>query len=301
MLESYITPYHATSAISGDRIAILAPHPDDEVFGCGGAACKWSQQGNVVQAFVLTSGVLRHEFPEGPCSQQKRDEKEALRRQESRAAAVLLGLNEPEFLSAQDGELWQDTHIEADLLCQLEAFQPTTLVMPSIWEMHRDHRATAELGLRLAEQLSSLQQVSFYEIGVPLMPNVLEDISVQQGLKWQAMQCFESQLIEQNYATQIAGLNQYRAYTLGKTITHAEAYYCLSVADIEAFQACHAPTQISLALRHAELQQQKLEEKFQQRIAHLETQIQQVEISASWRITSPLRWIKQTLSKFCRS
>lgn len=80
---------------------------------------------------------------------------------------MLLGLNEPEFLSAQDGELWQDPHIEANLLCQLEAFQPTTLVMPSIWEMHRDHRATAELGLRLAEQLSSLQQVSFYEIGVP--------------------------------------------------------------------------------------------------------------------------------------
>lgn len=135
------------------------------------------------------------------------------------------------------------------------------------------------------------------KLACPLMPNVLEDISVQQGLKWQAMQCFESQLAEQNYATQIAALNQYRAYTLGKAITHAEAYYCLSVADIEAFQTCHAPTQSSLALRHAELQQQKLEEKFQQRIAHLETQLQQVQVSTSWRITSPLRWIKQTLSK----
>lgn len=295
MLESYITPYHAASAVSGDRIAILAPHPDDEVFGCGGSACKWQQQGKEVQAFVLTTGVLRHEFSDTVNSEQKRRDKVALRQQESCMAARLLGLNDPEFLSAQDGELWQDPYIEADLLCQLEAFQPTTLVIPSIWEMHRDHRAAAELGVRLAEQLNSIEQIAFYEIGVPLMPNVLEDISAQQSNKWQAMQCFGSQLAEQCYAEQINGLNQYRAYTLGMGITYAEAYYCILKGDIKTFQTLHAPSQLSVALHSAEQQQEQLRATIEQqktRLERLEKQLQQMKNSVCWRLIAVIRWLK---------
>ena len=35
---------------------IIAPHPDDEVFGCGGLIALWAAQGIKAQVVVLTSG-----------------------------------------------------------------------------------------------------------------------------------------------------------------------------------------------------------------------------------------------------
>ena len=298
VLESYITPYHTACAVTGNRIAILAPHPDDEIFGCGASACKWVEQGRTVKTYILTSGVLRHEFAEHPEAEQKRLEKANQRAEESCAAAKVLGLPEPEFCAGQDGELWHDLHIEEELYQQLADDRPTTLVIPSIWEMHRDHRATAELGLRLAQRLDSVEHIAFYEIGVPLTPNVIEDISANQTLKWQAMHCFASQLDAQRYADHINGLNQFRAYTLGLGVTHGEAFYTLPKEDIEAFLTAHQPDQASLALRAAEQQHQQLESTLQQqaeRIQQLEQQQQRLYNSRSWRLTAPLRWLQRKL------
>ena len=99
LLEQYFTPYHTATAVSGQRIAILAPHPDDEVFGCGASACKWQEQGRVVQAFILTQGVVAGEFANQVNEQALLQDKIHKRQQESRAAAQCLNVPEPIFLT----------------------------------------------------------------------------------------------------------------------------------------------------------------------------------------------------------
>lgn len=288
MFEQFFTPYKTASAVKGDRIAILAPHPDDEIFGCGGSAIKWLQQGKTVQAFILTSGVVSGEFNDQANPEQCRADKAKLRADESKTAARLLGLPEPIFLNRQDGELLEDSEIEDLLYRQLATWQPTTLVIPSCWEMHRDHRATAELGLALAQQLPTVEQVAMYEIGVPLAPNVLEDISREQPLKWQAMQCFPSQLAVQRYAEHIDALNQYRTYTLGLDITHAEAFCCIAKDELDTFIERAQPDTTTQAL----LRSEQSSRPNQEGVALLEQQIQQLQSSLSWRITKPLRWLR---------
>lgn len=288
MFEQFFTPYQTACAVKGKRIAILAPHPDDEIFGCGGSAIKWQQQGKTVQTFILTSGVVAGEFADQPNPEQLRADKAKLRADESRAAAKLLGLPEPIFLNRQDGALLADSDIETLLLQQLEQWQPTTLVIPSCWEMHRDHRATAQLGLALAQKLATVEQVAMYEIGVPLSPNVLEDISAEQPRKWQAMQCFPSQLTVQRYAEHINGLNQYRTYTLALDITHAEAFCCVEKHELATFIERFQPDKTTQAL----LRSEQSHHPDQQRITQLEQHIQHLENSLSWRITRPLRWLR---------
>ncbi|WP_425642618.1 PIG-L deacetylase family protein [Marinomonas gallaica] len=311
MLERYFTPYETTSVVTGQRIAILAPHPDDEIFGCGASACKWAEQGRQVQAFILTQGVVQGEFGESAEAQQDCAKQIQQRKNESIAAAAVLNLPEPIFLTGQDGALWSDTTIENDLLTQLQTYQPTCLVIPSVWEMHRDHRAAAEMGLRLASHIASLESVVCYEIGVPLKVNALEDISAYQARKWQAMQCFTSQLKTQRYADHIQGLNTYRSYTLGLEVSAAEAFHCVPLEKLPAFLTLQAE-QISLVIREAEQQQQRCEQSLMQqqnennqlrqqmteqqaRLNVLTHELDAIKNSLAWRLTKPLRWLRAKL------
>ena len=68
----------------------------------------------------------------------------------------------------------------------------------------------------------------FYEVGTPLAPNFLLDITPVWVSKQQAMQCFESQQVVQDYARHIEGLNAFRTYTLNADVKYAEAFFQLS-------------------------------------------------------------------------
>ncbi len=55
LLETDIIPYHVSSP-PGERVLVLAPHPDDETFGCGGTIRLLLSAGRQVRVIFLTSG-----------------------------------------------------------------------------------------------------------------------------------------------------------------------------------------------------------------------------------------------------
>jgi LmbE family N-acetylglucosaminyl deacetylase len=55
VFESDIIPYHVSSP-PGERIVVLAPHPDDETLGCGGTIRLLRKSGKKVKVIFLTSG-----------------------------------------------------------------------------------------------------------------------------------------------------------------------------------------------------------------------------------------------------
>ena len=54
--EAGIVPYHLSSLPSARQVLVFAPHPDDEVFGCGGAIALHAQAGHPVRVVLLTAG-----------------------------------------------------------------------------------------------------------------------------------------------------------------------------------------------------------------------------------------------------
>ncbi len=82
-LEHFFTPYECLKTLPGKRVVVLAPHPDDEVFGCGGTLAQMAATGAEIEIIVFTDGVLRNEWStlDAQLAEQKRQAKAEQHRQ----------------------------------------------------------------------------------------------------------------------------------------------------------------------------------------------------------------------------
>jgi LmbE family N-acetylglucosaminyl deacetylase len=102
---------------------------------------------------------------------------------------------------------------------------------PSPWEIHPDHRQATWLVIEAMKRIKHYMRLAFYEIGAPLRPNVLLDITSVQSAKEVAMQAFSSQQERQDFSGQIQALNKYRTYSLPSSVKAVEAYWLLEQND----------------------------------------------------------------------
>src|SRR5689334_13175736 len=112
------------------KILAVAPHPDDESIGCGGALRQHVEWGDHVAVIYLTSGELG-------LKKLKREEAWAIREKEARKAAKILGLANPAFLRFPDWTLGE--HIEAAaaaLASLLKVEAPEMIYVPHPLEWH---------------------------------------------------------------------------------------------------------------------------------------------------------------------
>jgi LmbE family N-acetylglucosaminyl deacetylase len=223
-LEAQLIPYTAIQGIEARSVLVLAPHPDDEVFGCGGAILRHVLAGARVDVVVVTDGELG-----GPADQ---------RQAESQAAAKVLGYGGPIFWHQEDRALLYSEALVQRLLDLMDSGGTDLLYAPSPWEMHPDHRQAMAIATEAARRYTKPLRLAYYEVGAPLHPNVLLDISTQVDAKEAAMKCFVSQLNHQDYTRHIQALNSYRTYTLPPTVKEAEAYRVLEPGELAAGWSC---------------------------------------------------------------
>jgi len=231
-MENWFTPYDATVLKPVERVLILAPHPDDEVFGCGGAAYLHRQQGAEVTVVVVSDGAAQ-------AAEAERGRIFSVRQAETNLALSILGISPAVFWGIPDRTLGASTLLPIQMADLLQAQPFDRIYTPSLSEIHPDHLSCTRAALaalaQLQQQGKPLPQLVLYEVGVPLMPNCLVDISSAWALKKQAMQCYASQQAHQDYARHVEGLNTYRTYTLGHEVTHAEAYSVVSDDELLGF------------------------------------------------------------------
>ena len=226
-MEHQLVPYEAAMKIEGARVLVLAPHPDDEVFGCGGAIMRHMAEGDSLQVIILSDGAYRAD-----CAQQSAYAE--LRRTESAQAAKILGYGEPEFWGLPDRGIEYGEFLVRRIEHVIGTFHADLIYAPSIYEMHPDHRALGMAAVEAVRRNDTKLKLAMYEVGVPMLrPNLLLDISDLLERKQQAMACFVSQLKEQPYDQHIAALNKFRTYTLGPRVSAAEAYFVTQAGDLK--------------------------------------------------------------------
>jgi LmbE family N-acetylglucosaminyl deacetylase len=202
-------------------VLIVAPHPDDESIGCGGAVCLHRQRGESVAVVFLTSGERGIENSEP-------ERARLIREDEARQAMSVLGVADFDFLRLPDLGLAGAGERGAEALRgALQRQRPDVIYLPHPAEAHPDHQATlplvrAALGPLL--QPGWRPELRAYEVWTPLPEyDWPEDVSAVMGQKLQAIRCYRSQLETFAYDEGVEGLNRFRG-CLAARCRYAEVF-----------------------------------------------------------------------------
>jgi LmbE family N-acetylglucosaminyl deacetylase len=132
------------------RAMVIMAHPDDAEFICGGTVALWTAQGVEVTYVIITSGEKGTDDPE-----MTKERLIALREEEQRNAARILGVKEVVFLRYPDGELTPTMGLRRDLVREIRRYRPDAVIVGdptrrfygSNYINHPDHRAAADAAL----------------------------------------------------------------------------------------------------------------------------------------------------------
>lgn len=219
------------------RVLVVAPHPDDDVIGCGGSIIRHTRKGHTVTAVYMTSG-------EAGSLVHPKEELRPIREAESREAASLMGFDDLIFLRNADGCLSSDAENVTCLTRIIRTKRPEILYIPHAGEGCRDHRITYEICVEAVKRARgpwfqecpgepwSVERVLCYEVWTPLAEvSYAEEISDCIDLKLEALRCHRSQLASIPYDEAVRGLNRYRGAMTGRG-NYCECFQILAIGRI---------------------------------------------------------------------
>jgi len=189
--EHCLIPYRCSGLPPGPWL-VFSPHPDDETFGMGGTIACAKLSAVPVDLVVMTDGSAGGNI-DNP------DELTLARRTELECAAELLGIRHKSYLDLPDRALSSETRAISSVQDILESRNYRSVFFPSPLEFHPDHRATSKYVWQAIQNTECEPiEVYHYEISTQSPINCLIDITHACLIKRQAMQCYVTQLEENN-------------------------------------------------------------------------------------------------------
>jgi LmbE family N-acetylglucosaminyl deacetylase len=132
------------------RAMCIVAHCDDIEFSCAGTVARWVREGYETMFVICTDSSKGSEDPE--MSPWKLT---ALRIEEQRAAAAVLGVTEIVFLGHTDGELEDNKELRRELVRLIRSWKPERVICmdptmrysPDGYVNHPDHVAVGDAAL----------------------------------------------------------------------------------------------------------------------------------------------------------
>jgi Uncharacterized proteins, LmbE homologs len=204
------------------KALIIAPHPDDEILGCGGIINQLIDSGNSCKVLLLT----------------KRGNQYHKRLEEFRTALKTIRCCDYELLCYQDGELDSKLlQLTKDLRQGITQEQPSSIFVPYILDSNKDHAITNIAVAKALQGFSKEMMVFMYEIWTPILyPNYYIDVSNVYENKIKSARAYHSQLVPYFIIRRMASINAMRAALIGKEkYQYMEAFRGFTLPDyIEA-------------------------------------------------------------------
>jgi len=212
------------------NILVIAPHPDDEVLGCGGAIVKYVSEGHDVYVAVVTKGC-EPLFPESQVQQVRNECMEADR---------LLGVKQTIFMDFPASMLESVSRYEFNgaFLRLIHDIKPDIVFIPHRGDMQIDHKMTVDAAMvalrpkydHIVKKIYAYETLSETGWDIPntvneFIPTCYIDISDVLESKLEAINMFKSQISDFPNARSletIKALAQYRGSMMN--LKAAEAF-----------------------------------------------------------------------------
>jgi len=182
-----------------NRILVIAPHPDDEVLGCGAQMKKYNELGAEVFVLVLTRGTPKFYS----------DDRINNVRKEALDAHQILGVKKTFFeeFHAPVLDSYPLSEISGSIKKTIDKIRPEKVYIPHRGDIHNDHRIVYNAALVACRPVDkySVKEIRTYETlsetewAAPFgdeafIPTIFSDVSGVFEAKLNAMSCFKSQL-----------------------------------------------------------------------------------------------------------
>jgi len=209
---------------SPSNILIILAHPDDPEFFCGATIAKWVREGHSVNYCLFTKGEkgINDNY-------QISNNIIAIREQEQKLAADILGVKKIQYLSYVDGMLVPNLMARKNIVRVIRAQKPKIVVTcdPTNYYIndnylnHPDHRAAGQIvvdavfpasqnKLFFPELLDEKLEPHYVEevwLSLPKKANITIDVTESWPIKMQALE---------QHTSQIGDVNMFRAHMASK-------------------------------------------------------------------------------------
>lgn len=206
------------SLVRADRVLVLAPHPDDDILGCGGLLSMLAGSGAKIKVIYFSDGSR------GTANNKVDKNLVFEREEEAREAGKIIGIGEEKFLRLPDRRIKVNVALSAQIRREIEFDRYDLILAPSIEDPHPDHHAVGEALALALRNYDDHINIWLYEVWGSSRYNriVLIDDFVED--KIEALKCHKSQMKVKKYDEAMISLNHFRALFAGVG-KYAEAYY----------------------------------------------------------------------------
>lgn len=132
------------------NVLIVTAHPDDPDFGAAGTIAKWTAKGIKVSYLIVTDGSKGSDDPH-----MTSERLSAIRKEEQRQAAQVIGVSEIYFIDFPDGQIFNTPELRERIVYYIRSIKPDLVIThdPANFIMdnqrinHPDHRNVGETTL----------------------------------------------------------------------------------------------------------------------------------------------------------
>jgi len=183
-------------------VAVIAPHPDDETLGCGGALLRHKEDGDEIHWIIMTTIFEDSVYSKNAV---------ASRKAEIEKVAMSYGFDSVHQFNFKTTELDQipiKERIEEITTC-FKKIQPQVLYIPNRYDVHSDHKSTHDAVLACTKSFrhSFIRSVRVYETisetefsmhygGNGFQPNLWVDVSKYVDKKIEIMKLYSGEMKE---------------------------------------------------------------------------------------------------------
>jgi len=210
-------------AHAGTAALVLAPHPDDEIIGCGGTLLRLIEAGTRVTSVQATDGSDSAALREA-----SEDTRRTVRLEEARRVAEAAGIGETIFWRADNRAFRATDALVTRATELLTRHRPGLIFTPFLTDIHPDHLTLNRILARAIERAGAALEGSLvlgYEVWSLVPPGLVCDVTSVRARQEELLWRYETAMKVDDFIELCERRNRYNAVRLLGSAAYAEAFH----------------------------------------------------------------------------